>query len=523
MMAIRRRRRPLRRDRAARWSNVLRGAAVAVAVLGLVVSLLIARGWQTTVSRQRDERLDRTATSRTAAITGALASYENALQAARSLWLASDSVNRAEFSSFARSLNLGDRYPGLQEVGWRTVVTDDQVAGFVARTRRDGEPGFTIKPPGRRPVYYVTEYSYPRIPFSSPLGADARAVPGIVAPLEQARDTGQTTLSNQTTLPGDLDLPPDRRPVAFELFVPVYRSDQPGDGVAERRRRFAGWATGQFRADDFLRAAMRTAQPFTGVELHDGGIGPGSLVASYPEGFHADGPDVRTSSFGFGTRTFTVRYAPLPGNAILTERTIPAPLVVGMGVAVSVLLGVLLWLLAQVGALYHEVGRLARTDALTGVANRRAWDDELPLELARSARSGQPLCVALLDLDHFKAYNDRHGHQAGDRLLKAVAAAWQGRLRKTDLLARYGGEEFAVLLPDCGLDSAMEIVERLRAAPPECTCSIGVAAWDRREAATELVARADRALYAAKEGGRDRSCAAPAAGAAPAAAWTPNR
>jgi CHASE1-domain containing sensor protein len=314
MMAIRRRRRPLRRDRAARWSNVLRGAAVAVAALGLVASLLIARGWQTTVSRQRDERLDRTAASRTAAITGALATYENALQAARSLWLASDSVNRAEFSSFARSLNLGDRYPGLQGIGWRTVVTDDQAAGFVARTRRDGEPGFTIKPPGRRPVYYVTEYSYPRIPFSSPLGADARAVPGIVAPLEQARDTGRTTLSNQTTLPGDLDLPPDRRPVAFELFVPVYRSDQPGDGVAERRRRFAGWATGQFRADDFLRAAMRTAQPFTGVELHDGGIGPGSLVASYPEGFHADGPDVRTSSFGFGTRTFTVRYAPCPGT-----------------------------------------------------------------------------------------------------------------------------------------------------------------------------------------------------------------
>jgi diguanylate cyclase (GGDEF)-like protein len=172
--------------------------------------------------------------------------------------------------------------------------------------------------------------------------------------------------------------------------------------------------------------------------------------------------------------------------------------VVGIGLAISVLLGVLLWLLAQVGALYHEVGRLARTDALTGVANRRAWDDELPLELARSARSGQPLCVALLDLDHFKAYNDRHGHQAGDRLLK------------TDLLARYGGEEFAVLLPDCELDSAMEIAERLRTAPSECTCSIGVAAWDGREAATELVDRADRALYAAKEAGRDRSWAEPA-------------
>jgi diguanylate cyclase (GGDEF)-like protein len=190
-----------------------------------------------------------------------------------------------------------------------------------------------------------------------------------------------------------------------------------------------------------------------------------------------------------------------------------------MGVAVSVLLGVLLWLLAQVGALYQEVGRLARTDALTGVANRRAWDDELPRELARAARSGTPLCVALLDLDHFKAYNDRHGHQAGDRLLKAAAAAWQGKLRRSDLLARYGGEEFAVLLPDCGLDSGMEIAERLRTAQPEGTCSIGLAAWEGHETATQLLARADRALYAAKEGGPDRSCAAPTAAGSPA--WSP--
>jgi diguanylate cyclase len=124
--------------------------------------------------------------------------------------------------------------------------------------------------------------------------------------------------------------------------------------------------------------------------------------------------------------------------------------------------------------------------------------------------------VALLDLDHFKAFNDRHGHQAGDRLLKAAAAAWLGKLRKTDLLARYGGEEFAVLLPDCGLDNAMEIAERLGTAQPEGTCSLRVAAWDGHEDAARLVARA---LYAAKAAGRNRCQAAPAAErpAAPAA------
>ena len=398
-------------------------------------------------------------------------------------------MDRSEFSTFARSLDLGDRYGGLQGIRWRTPVTDDQAAAFVARSRADGEPGFTITPPGRRPVYYMTRFSYPRIPSNSSIGADARTVPGLLAGLEQARDSGRTTVSDQTTLPGDLDLPPARRPVAYELFVPVYRTELPYDAsVATRRRAFLGWAAGQFRAGDFLEAALATlpAPQTTGVELHDGQVRGDSLIASYPRGFRAGGP-------------------------ILTERTIPASLVLAVGVAVSVLLGVLLWLLAQVGALYQEVGRLARTDALIGVANRRAWDDELPRELARAARSGTRVCVALLDLDHFKAYNDRHGHQAGDRLLKAAAAAWLGKLRKTDLLARYGGEEFAVLLPDCGLDNAMEIAERLRTAQPEGTCSLGVAAWDGHEDAARLVARADRALYAAKAGGRNRRLAAPAA------------
>ena len=521
MITIRWRSRARRRDRANRVlrtrSAALRGTAVAVLLVGTVGSVLAAQGWQSTVRRQREERLDRTAASRTVTISGVLGNYENALQAARSLWRASETVNRSEFNAFARSLDLRDRYPGLQGIGWRTVVTDAGRDDFVARARKDNEPTFTIRPPGRRPVYYVTLYSYPRIPSSSLLGADARATPSVLAPLEEARDRARPTLSNQTALGGDLDLPEAQRPVAFELFVPVYGTDDPGDTVASRRGLFLGWATGQFRAADFLEAALKSSLPTTGVELHDREVGADSLVASYPQGFRAEGPDVREETFDFGGRTFGLRYAPLPGNAILTERTIPSRVVLGAGIAVSILLGALLWLLAQVGSLYREVGRLARTDALTGVANRRAWDEEFPRELARAARSGKPFAVALLDLDHFKAYNDQHGHPAGDRLLKAATAAWQGKLRKTDLLARYGGEEFAILLPDCALDSAMEIAERLRTAQPEGTCSLGVAGWDGREHANALVDRADRALYAAKQGGRNQSCAARTAEGAPAA------
>jgi diguanylate cyclase (GGDEF)-like protein len=520
-MTMGRWRRPARR-RAASWAAALRVAAVAVALAGTVASVLIAGGWRSTVARQREERLERSAASRTTTISTALGRYENALQAQRSLWVASTSVTRPGFARFAHTLDLGRRYPGLQGIGWREVVPGGEADDFVRQARADGAPGFSIHPPGRRPVYYVMRYSYPVNLFGTQLGADARAVPTILAAMEQARDTGQTTISSQTTLTADQSLPRERRPIAFELFVPVYQGGNPPATLAGRRARFLGWASGHFRAGDFLEAALRTTQPFTGVELHDEAIGRGSLVASFPAGWRAGGPYVRTESFSLAGRRFVLRYAPLPGNAILTERTIPAELMLGTGVGVSLLLGTALWLLAQVGALAQQVGRLARTDALTGTANRRAWDDELPRELARAARSGQPLCVALVDLDRFKAYNDRHGHQAGDRLLKAAAAAWESRLRKTDLLARYGGEEFAVLLPDCELENAMAIADRLRTAQPEGTCSIGVAAWDGREEAIGLVARADRALYAAKEAGRNRCLADQPTADAPAAP-TPRR
>jgi diguanylate cyclase (GGDEF)-like protein len=153
---------------------------------------------------------------------------------------------------------------------------------------------------------------------------------------------------------------------------------------------------------------------------------------------------------------------------------------------------------------------VARTDTLTGLPNRRAWEEELSRELARAHRGDRPLCVAMIDLDRFKNYNDEHGHQAGDRLLKQTAAAWSRRLRLTDVLARYGGEEFAIALPDCSLSSALELLERLRQETPgDQTCSIGVARWDREEDADRLLGRADEALYQAKRTGRNRVVSAP--------------
>lgn len=155
--------------------------------------------------------------------------------------------------------------------------------------------------------------------------------------------------------------------------------------------------------------------------------------------------------------------------------------------------------------LLAETMELARTDPLTGLPNRRAWLELLEHEIARARRFGKPLCVAMVDLDHFKRFNDEHGHLAGDELLKDLAAAWSGVLRPTDTMARYGGEEFAVLLPECGLGDALAVIERLRGcAPRDQRCSAGLACWDERETPRQLIARADARLYEAKAQGRDR-------------------
>ncbi len=150
-----------------------------------------------------------------------------------------------------------------------------------------------------------------------------------------------------------------------------------------------------------------------------------------------------------------------------------------------------------------RLSNMAQTDPLTGLPNRRAWDASVEQALSE----GRNLTVAMLDFDHFKEYNDTHGHPAGDRLLKETAAMWLHMVRTGDLLARLGGEEFGLLLLDCDTEHATEVIERLRAAVcGNQTCSAGFAQREPDEEIETVMARADAALYEAKSAGRDRAC-----------------
>lgn len=165
-----------------------------------------------------------------------------------------------------------------------------------------------------------------------------------------------------------------------------------------------------------------------------------------------------------------------------------------------------------------EMQRMAQTDFLTGLANRRAFIEAAELELARAKRYGTPLSLLMLDIDFFKKINDVRGHEAGDAAIKRLAACALGVLREIDVMGRWGGEEFVILLPETDAPSAAEVAERLRAAVEESespgadgsarlTVSIGYAAWTGSEKDVDaLVRNADAALYRAKNSGRNRVC-----------------
>jgi diguanylate cyclase (GGDEF)-like protein len=178
----------------------------------------------------------------------------------------------------------------------------------------------------------------------------------------------------------------------------------------------------------------------------------------------------------------------------------------------------LLTLMAELAAPYLDLARLAvlsQTDDLTLLYNRRYLDDVLPREIDRARRYGHPLSLMMIDLDHFKEINDRHGHAVGDEILRGMGDRLRAFSRYADVSARWGGEEFLVLLIETDEDKARQVAERLRqgigelghetsAGPLTVTLSIGVAALGTGDTASSMLRRADEALYRAKRGGRNR-------------------
>jgi diguanylate cyclase len=203
--------------------------------------------------------------------------------------------------------------------------------------------------------------------------------------------------------------------------------------------------------------------------------------------------------------------ASLIAPAILAFQALSGGVTDGLAIAIcsaSLMMLVIARMSYLLGHVQRQAGRLrelALEDELTGLPNRRALETYLSDALQRARRDGRPVSLAMLDLDHFKQFNDEYGHVAGDHLLKSMAASWLTEIRATDVLARVGGEEFVLVLAGADIDQAGKTVSKLRANTPlGQTFSAGLAQWDAEALPEDLLKSADGALYEAKRAGRNR-------------------
>ncbi len=417
------------------------------------------------------------------------------LASAAAFYRAESHFSRHEFQVIAGSLLHSG---GLSATGFIAAVPQAERGRF---ERTHGYPIIersalgAMRPAARRPYYFPLVYAAVarpirvHLPYGYDIGSDLLRGPY----LHRALDTGMPAATPVMRLPSG--------GVGINVFRPVYRDGAAPDSPAERRAALIGFAVGSFRVPD-LAAAATSALP-DGVD-----------AALFERGRPVSGHHLARGE----SATAPVRIADRAWLLVVRDPSRP-----GVGLAVSIAL-VGLSLAALLGALVliwsrsermQELARQASQDPLTGLKNRRRFEEDLRAELARSHRYGTPGALLMLDLDHFKQVNDTLGHQAGDRVIAAIGTVLRGRARATDVVARLGGDEFAVVLPSCELAEAEEVAGEIATAVrerengedgmPPLTASIGVTPFGSgyRLSYESVLAHADAALYEAKDAGRD--------------------
>ncbi|HET7588762.1 MAG TPA: diguanylate cyclase [Solirubrobacterales bacterium] len=404
------------------------------------------------------------------------------------------SFSRHQFRVVGRSL-LGDggldgaawvpRVPASQRVAW-----EDRYGGEI---RERGSHWPLLERAGERPVYYPVTFgtSEGRGP-SRVRGFDLGSDPLRAHFLGQSADSGHAVATPLVHLliGGS----------GINVFRPVYEDGAPVATAAERKRALRGFIAGSFRVDDVAAAALAVLPHDFEVQLQVDG-----RLAYGPTGGL---DDAATVPIHIADRTWLLVVKD-PGGVALG---LPLALAI-LGISLSALLASLVvgW---SRGERMRELERQAGQDALTGLGNRRRFEEVLTGAMARSRRDHSTGALLMLDLDRFKQVNDSHGHPAGDRLIQEVAEVLRRRTRASDSLARIGGDEFAVILPRCSREEARiaaeAIADEIRRHHPRdgadpVTVSIGIAPFggDQQASVAAVVADADAAMYAAKEEGRD--------------------
>jgi diguanylate cyclase (GGDEF)-like protein len=466
-------------------------ALVFAIAIGSIVLALIVHG------RERDsfETMQRGEAVRAAHQAQAVAALSvSQLASAAAFYRVEHDLNRHEFEAVADSLLEAG---ALRATAFVASVPGGDRRRFERRQRvRILERGALgqLRPAARRDRYYPIAFAAASgLSVRMPLGYDVGTDRFRGAYLRKARDSGRPAATPVMRLPVG--------GTGINVFHPVYRDGAPTRTVAERRAALVGFAAAGFPVPGLADAATATLPDDVEASL----VEDGRVVAGPPP----EREDAAAVPVKIADRTWVlVVHDPNgPGVAL--------PLLIAVfGVSIAALLGALVLIWGR-GERMRELKRQASQDSLTGLKNRRRFEEDLRGEMARSQRYGNSGALLVLDLDNFKQVNDTLGHPAGDRTIAEIAGVLRGRTRETDVLARLGGDEFAIVLPRCGLDEAESVAAEIATAirehtgdeegVPRTTASIGIAPFGPGTSTTfeTVFAKADSAMYAAKASGRD--------------------
>ncbi len=463
-------------------------AVIAIAVGSLVGALIVRSNEDSAFDHRQDEEAQRSAHQ-----TEALADLSlGQLASAGAFYQAEGHFNRHEFDVIADS---------VLETGALTATAFVQVVPGAGRDRYERSQGFPIverdglqfRPEEARRTYYPLTYVDSRSKVKPVFGYDVGGDPERARFLRRARDTGKPTATSAIRLLiGG---------TGVNVYRPVYRDGAPTSTVGERRAALIGFAAGAFRVPDLATAATAALPDDVDVQLIDHGqsvLGPSESL---------EDPSKARVAIADRSWLLVVRDPSRPGVAL------PVLMAV-FGISLAALLAALVLIWSR-NERMRELQKQASQDPLTGLKNRRRFEEDLRLELARSRRERTSGALLMLDIDEFKRVNDTLGHPTGDRVIEEIGGVLGSRMRETDTLARVGGDEFAVVMPRCGEDEAVSVGEGIAASVrqhkpvtdglPPMTVSIGLAMFGEGTGATfeQVMADADSAMYAAKEEGRD--------------------
>jgi diguanylate cyclase (GGDEF)-like protein len=470
-------------------------------------------------ARTQFERRTETAT---AAMRARMVAYEQVLRSGAAFMASSSRATRVEWSSFITNLQLDERFPGIQAVGFAEYVQPSTRAEHVKRMRAEGFPDYDIRPPGERPEMVAIIYNEPFTGRNVRMvGFDMYSDPVRRAAMDQARSTGEAAITGRVILAGETFRGSQPQQPGFVMYVPVFLELARDLPRRDRRNAVSGYVFGPFRMHDLMQGILdegtlrvldmriydqadRTSQ----AELLDTRTAwraapPSSEVAAFERIVH----------FPMPGRNWTIQFVSRPEFDSALRDAKPWS-VLGGGMLSSVVVFLLIGALVDA---WNRAHNLSMRDPLTGLWNRRYLDETMAREMARARRANQGIGVITLDIDHFKMLNDTFGHDAGDFVLAHMGELLRHATRGSDIACRFGGEEFGVILPGANLEVTRNKAEAIRSAFAAMdltfegsplgtvTVSAGVSAMPPEKQDWAMALRlADKALYTAKQAGRNR-------------------